>query len=543
MSNNDDFFVPDADDDNATYHVSRSKHRTRKGDLVDRGANGGVQGDSLRVINVIPNLHVDLSGLDNHTLAKTPIGTCGGVIMTQRGPAIAIFHRYALLGRGRSIHSSIQLEAYGNTVDDKSIAFGGEQRIETLDGYRIPLDIQDGLAYFKTRPFTDDEFNVLPHIVMTADEAWRPTVHDSIISDDTTWFERQPNEPLPNAENFNTVGEFLHRDANVTTSSQQSQPPFPFYEAPSASDLFSTEEDIIPSVNINEHLGFPSMIPGLLRDIETYGELLTGQVVGVHETREHTRDYDALRPFFLNAPREVVVHTMRSTTQWYNSIPQASRLYDMRKAHFPACNIFRRHEAVGTDTVFFDIEAWGGYRCCQFYIGRRSYYMSAHGMLTDGQFAGSLEDEIRYRGAMDLLISDRAKAEISARVRELLRAFQIKDWQSEPHHQNQNIAERYIQELKKYCNWVLNTSGAPPESIFFIIKYAMFIHNRTARANLGWRTPHEALTGQTPDISMLLCFRFWQVVYIKNYRDMGTGFPSESNEILCHFLEIGRAHV
>jgi len=157
-------------------------------------------------------------------------------------------------------------------------------------------------------------------------------------------------------------------------------------------------------------------------------------------------------------------------------------------------------------------------------------------MLTDGQFVGSLEDEIRYRGAMDLLISDMAKAEISARVREILRAFRIKDWQSEPHHQNQNIAERYIQELKKYCNWVLNTSDAPPEAIFFIIKYAMFIHNRTARQKLGWRTPYEALTGQTPDISMLFCFRFWQVVYIKNYRESGTGFPSDSNEILCYFL-------
>ena len=107
------------------------------------------------------------------------------------------------------------------------------------------------------------------------------------------------------------------------------------------------------------------MVPGLLRDLERYGGLLTGQVANVHEVRERPRDYDALRPFLLNAPREVVAHTMRATTQWYNSIPQASRIYDMRRAHFPACNIFRRHEAVGTDTIWFNIEAWGGYRCCQ----------------------------------------------------------------------------------------------------------------------------------------------------------------------------------
>ncbi|KAL7490689.1 hypothetical protein ACHAWT_001041 [Skeletonema menzelii] len=393
-------------EDSVTYRVSQTVGRKRKGDLADRGANGGVKGDGLRTISKIPGLHVDLSGLDNHTLSKTPIGTCGGVVVTQRGPVLLIFHRYALLNRGRTIHSPIQFEAYGNQVDDKSLEFGGTQCIKTVDGYRIPLDIQDGLAYFNTRPFTDEEFEKLPHVVMTSNEPWRPSSFNSVISDDPTWYESQPDEPLPNADNFNAHGEFLHH---------------------------------------------------------------------VHETTEHPRDYDALRPFLLNAPREVVMHTMRATTQWYNSIPQGSRIYDMRSAHFPACNIFRRHEAVGTDTVFFDIEAWGGYRCCQFYIGRRSYYMSAHGMLTDGQFVGSLEDEIRYRGAMDLLISDMAKAEISARVREILRAFRIKDWQSEPHHQNQNIAERYIQELKKYCNWVLNTSGAPPEAIFFIIKYAMLV--------------------------------------------------------------------
>ena len=526
------------DDNTVTYDISQNVRRAKKGDLTDRGANGGVQGGNLRTINVIPNTWVDLSGLDNHTLEKTGIGTVGGVTITQRGPVILIFHRYALLGRGRSIHSSIQLEAYGNQVDDRSISFGGQQCIETPEGYRIPLDITDGLPYFHTRPFTDDEFATLPHVIMTSDLPWRPASLNSTISDDPTWFERQPNEPLPNEDNFNASGLFLHRDANITdgTLSSSSCNPFPFYEVPSASDFFEPDESFIPARGINEHFGFPSMTPGLLHDLDTFGDLLTGRVVSVHEVRERQRDYDALRPFFLNAPRDVVIRTLNSTTQFYHSIPQASRLFDMRRAHFPACNVIRRHEGVGTDTIFFDIEAWGGYRCCQFYIGRRSYYMSAHGMLTDGQFVGSLEDEIRYRGAMDLLISDRAQAEISARVREILRAFRIKDWQSEPHHQNQNIAERYIQELKKYANWVMNTSGAPPEAIFFIIKYAMFIHNRTARRLLGWRTPYEALTGQTPDVSMLLHFRFWQIVHIKNYRDPGTGFPSESNEIICHFL-------
>src|SRR6056300_791917 len=73
--------------------------------------------------------------------------------------------------------------------------------------------------------------------------------------------------------------------------------------------------------------------------------------------------------------------------------------------------------------------------------------------------------------------------------------------------------------------------------IMHVLEYVVFIWNRTARRILRWRTPIEALTGQTPDISMLLHFRFWQRVYISNYQQRdGTGFPSESNEIEVRFI-------
>ncbi len=92
-----------------------------------------------------------------------------------------------------------------------------------------------------------------------------------------------------------------------------------------------------------------------------------------------------------------------------------------------------------------------------------------------------------------------------------------------------------IQEYKKFSNWILRWSGAPPESWFLIFEYLTFIMNRTARRILGWRTPYEALHGQTPDISMLLHFKFWEKVAIKNYQ-AGKNFPSQPNEITVHFV-------
>jgi hypothetical protein len=76
--------------------------------LIDRVANGGVAGDDVRVI-FRTNRTVDIKVIDNHLVNNIGIGTVGGVVQTQHGPAIAIMHQYALLGKGASIHSPSQL--------------------------------------------------------------------------------------------------------------------------------------------------------------------------------------------------------------------------------------------------------------------------------------------------------------------------------------------------------------------------------------------------------------------------------------------------
>jgi hypothetical protein len=148
--------------------------------LVDRGANGGVAVDDVRVIFKTSRT-VDIRGIDNHQVVDIPIGTVGGVVTTQKGPVIAILHQYALLGKGTSIHSPCQLEAYHNDVNDKSVhTHGGLQRITTLEGYVIPLSIQSGLARLPIRPYTDHEWETLPHVFLTAETEWDPTVLDHV---------------------------------------------------------------------------------------------------------------------------------------------------------------------------------------------------------------------------------------------------------------------------------------------------------------------------------------------------------------------------
>ena len=105
---------------------------------------------------------------------------------TQKGPVIAIMHVYNLFGKGPSIHSPCQLEWYKNDVNDKSLHVpGGLQRIKTLEGYIIPLIIKDVLARLSIRPYTDHEYESLPHVFLTSEIEWDPNALDHCYDEET----------------------------------------------------------------------------------------------------------------------------------------------------------------------------------------------------------------------------------------------------------------------------------------------------------------------------------------------------------------------
>jgi hypothetical protein len=157
--------------------------------LVDHGANGGVAGEDVHVIFKALR-SVDIQGLANHQVSNIPIVTAGGVVKSQLGDVIAIMHQYAYIGRGCTIHSSAQLEWYQNDVNDCSVKLpGGLQRITTLGGYVHPLNIVSGLPYVTMHPYTDNEWETLPHGIWTGDLDWDSSVLDHNLDDDQNWFD------------------------------------------------------------------------------------------------------------------------------------------------------------------------------------------------------------------------------------------------------------------------------------------------------------------------------------------------------------------
>jgi hypothetical protein len=92
--------------------------------------------------------------------------------------------------------------------------------------------------------------------------------------------------------------------------------------------------------------------------------------------------------------------------------------------------------------VFSDTPAVdSGVIAAQIFVRHECLVVDVYGLKTDKQLVNTLEDYIRQRGAMDKLIRDCAKAEMSSRVKHIIRALFIGGWYSEPFQENQNFTE------------------------------------------------------------------------------------------------------
>ena len=137
---------------------------------------------------------------------------------------------------------------------------------------------------------------------------------------------------------------------------------------------------------------------------------------------------------------------------------------------------------------------------------------------------------------MDKLLSDSAKTEISNKVMDILRAYHISNWHSEPYHQNQNPAEWRYRTIKSWTNTVMNRSGVPANCWLLCLIYVCYLLNHIACSALDGKIPLLALTGITPDISIILLFTFYQPVFYATYDQH---FPSESEERAGYWVGFG----
>ena len=249
------------------------------------------------------NREVDVSGIDGHELNNLDIVPVGGIVKSQRGEVIAIMHQYIHVPNGVTIYSCIQLKSFKNHEDDKSICLQqGQQALSTLDGYTVALDFINGLAYSPIRPFTDNKYESLPHIVLASDVEWDPSISDKTISNNTSWHDSIPNNNGNNNFNdFTTTGELCNNSIVLQK----------LYE-------------------IHDHVTFSS-----------------------------TGDFEKYKKYFLHVPATTIAKTFTATTQYARSGWITGDITNTFKSPFPALNVYRRNKDVATDTIYSTVLAVG----------------------------------------------------------------------------------------------------------------------------------------------------------------------------------------
>ena len=90
--------------------------------------------------------------------------------------------------------------------------------------------------------------------------------------------------------------------------------------------------------------------------------------------------------------------------------------------------------------------------------------------------------------------------------------------------------------MKSWTNIVINRSGAPANFWLLCLIYVCYLLNHISCAALDGKIPLFALTGITPDISIILPFISYQPVFYATYDQ---DFPSESEEWAGYWVGFG----
>ena len=268
----------------------------------------------------------------------------------------------------------------------------------------------------------------------------------------------------------------------------------------------------------------------------THSPALSNIAQHKHAITAQPIDFEKLRPYFGWVNKHTIEKTFHKTTQW----AVASTRYPMRKhfkSRFPAFNIPRRSEEVATDTIFSDTPAIdSGVTMAQNFVGKRTLVTDVYPLKSRKQFVNTLEDNIRFRGAMTKLISDYAKVEISNKVKDILRMYHSSTWNSDPYHQNQNPAEGRHCTLKSWTNTIMNRTGVPADCWLLCMIHASYILNHLSCEALAGNVPLGMLYGVSPDISIILLYTFYQPVF---YATHNQSYPSVSEERAARWVGFG----
>ena len=148
-------------------------------------------------------------------------------------------------------------------------------------------------------------------------------------------------------------------------------------------------------------------------------------------------------------------------------------------------------------------------------------------MLLKSQAHNTLQDLCERYGVPAQVHTDNANEETKGAWVRVCREFLIKQTVTEPYSPWQNRCERAIQECKKPYRRLVDNHQIPVDLWDYTMEHASELYSVTVHSG-SERCGVDYMTGDTPDISHLLHFDYYQPVF---FLDPMTPFPESKEKI------------
>ena len=163
-------------------------------------------------------------------------------------------------------------------------------------------------------------------------------------------------------------------------------------------------------------------------------------------------------------PHNVMEMTLKATTQMATAPLEMERRGIPRKAYQPRAVQLHPKRIPGrcySDTFFSTVTSIRKFLCVQLFVYSLSDYIYIKHMRQERQSHSALQDCIRDVGAPGEMFTDNSLTQTGTKWTNTLQSLYIKWRGSAPHKQNQNKAERKIQDVKNRTVKTLYHTQAP----------------------------------------------------------------------------------
>jgi hypothetical protein len=366
-----------------------------------------------------------------------------------------------------------QLRQNGITVNDCPLQYQ-QPTLRQRDSHsiligdiRIPLHMRGVISTFSVRCPTEREMfkpNVCLHIEMTSPSTWNPYDEELNINEE--------------ALSLSTLPPYDERQINLFNSSQ--------------TNTFDIHDS-------------PTLATSLQRNI-----LVTLSHQSTRKGTVSARDLAQHWFIGLNTAQRTIE---RSTQRGVRDIASTS---GYRRLKHRAHQLMYRHirATVYTDTMFNRVKSIRQNTCAQVYV-TKFHWTKAYPMRTKADAHLTLDQLHSDIGVFHTVVPDNAPELISGEFRKKLihAGSQIKPVEAYTH--NQNMDESAIRELRRMYRKAMISTNAPHILWDHCITLMAEIRSNTAidLPELDGDTPLTRITGDTPDISHLCEFKWYDTVW------------------------------